>query len=66
VAKTGTSMGSKLINTRKVKPIKCDCRVCFHSERITLRELKKSYRYCKYYDIIKPNKTQCARFYKVR
>ena len=63
---TGVSMGGLIINTNKVKSIKCDCRLCFHSTRITIKSSKKSYRYCKYYDIVKPNKKQCARYYKSR
>lgn len=63
--KTGAS-SSHIVNTNKVKPIKCDCRLCFHSERVTIKSTKQSYRYCKYYDLIKPNKSRCARYYKAR
>ena len=63
--RTGAST-SKIVNTNKVRSIKCDCRLCFHSERITVKSTKKSYRYCRYYDLIKPNKSKCARYYKAR
>lgn len=55
-----------LVNTNKVKRIECDCRVCFHSKRIKVKELKMSYRYCKYYDLVNPNRKKCARYYKFR
>ncbi len=45
-------------DTRKAKPIKCNCNQCFHSIK------KNGVRYCKYYDIINPKKSKCARYYK--
>lgn len=57
---TGTSMGGSIIYTRRVRPIPCDCRKCYHKRRNT----KQRYNYCSYYEIeISTNKSKCARYY---
>lgn len=51
--KTGTSMGGSLINTNKVKSIKCNCNVCCHHSKDT----------CEIYGY-KPSKNNCIRYSK--
>lgn len=63
--KTGTSMQGSIVNTRRVKSVKCECRCCFHAEKLRSKIGGNTW-YCKYYDQINPSKTSCARYYKVR
>lgn len=56
--KTGTPIG-RIVNTNNVSRIKCNCRNCFHSV------WKNKTLYCEYYDLVKPHKTKCARFYSM-
>lgn len=56
---TGTSMGGRIVNTRKVKSIPCDCGKCYHKRRNS----KEKYNYCSYYEIVFPTKkSRCARY----
>lgn len=52
--KTGISMGSGIVNTNKVKPIKCNCNKCIHSTN----------KQCDIYGY-NPNKKMCKRYYRV-
>lgn len=55
--KSGTAMSS-IENTNSVSLLKCDCKKCYHSVR------KNGILYCKYHDIVRPNKKECKRFSK--
>ena len=56
--KTGVSTG-RIIDTRKVKPIKARCDKCSHFQK------KGRITYCKYFDQFSPNRERCARFFPV-
>lgn len=62
--KSGTSMGGKIENIHNVKRVKCNCSICYHSHYLKQSSKKaKKTLHCKYYDIINPDKTTCARYY---
>lgn len=56
---TGTSMNGHIINTNKVKAIKCNCSNCGWSHKTRYKDI-----YCDYFKKNNPQKDKCKRYYK--
>ena len=49
-------MPGRIENTRRAKPIPCDCRRCYHAKT------SAGVLFCRHYDRINPQKSFCARY----
>lgn len=57
--KYGVSMGGRIINTNKVKSIKCNCEICGWAKMLHSGSI-----YCQYYKKNDPAMDKCKRYYE--